>query len=182
MLAPRSRQRQLQRIVFGLAFFLIVFSGYIQEFLAGSYSWLEGTLRPQSPLALIHQQNPPSNYDDNGFLLEVIDISSNEDDALSAELKLIDQSLGSQAEQGDNIVEEIAPVQSRTGHDYLDNGLLLVDPEGGHPIPELIQRAEEAWQTKLDKQSKTLEEAVAEYRRRYGRAPPRGFDHWCVHV
>ena len=31
---------------------------------------------------------------------------------------------------------------------------------------------------RLAKQSKTLPQAVAEYKRRYGRDPPRGFDHW----
>ena len=30
----------------------------------------------------------------------------------------------------------------------------------------------------LARQSTTLEEAVKEYERRYGRAPPRGFDEW----
>lgn len=28
------------------------------------------------------------------------------------------------------------------------------------------------------RQSKTLQEAVAEYKRRYERAPPKGFDIW----
>lgn len=35
-----------------------------------------------------------------------------------------------------------------------------------------------AFISRLAKQSKTLPEAVAEYKRRYGRDPPRGFDHW----
>jgi hypothetical protein len=32
----------------------------------------------------------------------------------------------------------------------------------------------------LDRQSKTLEQAVKEYTRRYGRPPPKGFDDWYV--
>ena len=47
-----------------------------------------------------------------------------------------------------------------------------------HPIPKLMADAEAAFREKLERQSKTLEEAVAEYRRRYGRNPPRGFDDW----
>jgi len=47
-----------------------------------------------------------------------------------------------------------------------------------HPIYELISRAEKEWQGKLDRASKTLDQAVAEYRRRYLRAPPKGFELW----
>ncbi|GAA98695.1 glycosyltransferase family 90 protein [Mixia osmundae IAM 14324] len=47
-----------------------------------------------------------------------------------------------------------------------------------HPIHQLIETGERKWQTLLDKQSTTLDEAVREYRRRYGRNPPRGFDKW----
>lgn len=38
--------------------------------------------------------------------------------------------------------------------------------------------AKVAFTKRLAKQSKTLPEAVAEYKRRYGRDPPRGFDQW----
>ena len=38
--------------------------------------------------------------------------------------------------------------------------------------------AKAAFTNRLAKQSKTLPEAVAEYKRRYGRDPPQGFDHW----
>ena len=41
-----------------------------------------------------------------------------------------------------------------------------------------MEEAEEIFRKKLDSQSKTLKEAVAEYRRRYQRAPPKGFDEW----
>ncbi|GAA6041033.1 hypothetical protein JCM8097_004685 [Rhodosporidiobolus ruineniae] len=47
-----------------------------------------------------------------------------------------------------------------------------------HPIHRLIRDAESAWHRKVTRQSQTLEEAVAEYRRRYKQAPPRGFDLW----
>ncbi|KAG5720288.1 hypothetical protein E4T56_gene1947, partial [Termitomyces sp. T112] len=51
-----------------------------------------------------------------------------------------------------------------------------VDDE--HPIARLMDEAEERYRGKLGGQSRTLEEAVEEYQRRYGRVPPRGFDGW----
>lgn len=47
-----------------------------------------------------------------------------------------------------------------------------------HPIPELMKLGKRKWQEKLDKQSKSFEQAMKEYRRRYGRPPPKGFDQW----
>ncbi|KAF8452823.1 glycosyltransferase family 90 protein [Boletus edulis BED1] len=47
-----------------------------------------------------------------------------------------------------------------------------------HPITRLMDDAKVAFTNRLEKQSKTLPEAVAEYKRRYGRDPPRGFDDW----
>ena len=38
--------------------------------------------------------------------------------------------------------------------------------------------AEKQWQDMLARQSKTLDQAAEEYRRRYGRNPPAGFDIW----
>lgn len=77
--------------------------------------------------------------------------------------------------------EELQPTPLGTHH-YGDDGLLVVNHDGPHPIFELIQRAEEAWTRKLDRASKTLEEAVAEYKRRYKRPPPLHFDIWCVFI
>jgi hypothetical protein len=47
-----------------------------------------------------------------------------------------------------------------------------------HPIPRLMQEAELSYRKKLGRQSKTLSQAAAEYRRRYKRHPPKGFDQW----
>ncbi|KAF8879824.1 glycosyltransferase family 90 protein [Infundibulicybe gibba] len=47
-----------------------------------------------------------------------------------------------------------------------------------HPIPKLIEEAEASYRKKLGRQSKTLKAAVTEYKRRYGRDPPRGFGDW----
>jgi hypothetical protein len=65
-------------------------------------------------------------------------------------------------------------------HLFREDGIVEVNPDGLHPIFELISRAEARWQGKLDRASKTLGEAVREYRRRYRREPPKGFDAWCV--
>ncbi|WWC88904.1 uncharacterized protein L201_003819 [Kwoniella dendrophila CBS 6074] len=47
-----------------------------------------------------------------------------------------------------------------------------------HPILDLMKQGEDKWNNLLERQSKTLPQAVTEYRRRYGRAPPKGFDQW----
>ncbi|KAJ6551291.1 glycosyl transferase family 90-domain-containing protein [Mycena capillaripes] len=67
-------------------------------------------------------------------------------------------------------------------HIFGDDGLLEVNPGGIHPIFELIRRAEDAWSAKLSRASTTFPQAVAEYRRRYKRDPPKGFDDWWNYV
>ena len=41
-----------------------------------------------------------------------------------------------------------------------------------------MAEAENKYRNLLSRQSQTLEAAVKEYQRRYGRKPPRGFDDW----
>ncbi|KAF8865743.1 glycosyltransferase family 90 protein [Acephala macrosclerotiorum] len=48
----------------------------------------------------------------------------------------------------------------------------------GHPIWQLVKNAEQDFEKELEGQSKTLEQAVAEYKRRYGIPPPPNFDKW----
>ncbi|KZT51609.1 glycosyltransferase family 90 protein [Calocera cornea HHB12733] len=67
-------------------------------------------------------------------------------------------------------------------HLYLPNGLLLVNPRGRHPIYDLVEKAESHWKAKVDRQSRTLGQAVAEYRSRWNRYPPKGFDKWWAYV
>lgn len=47
-----------------------------------------------------------------------------------------------------------------------------------NPILGLLRDGERKWQDMLSQQSKTLEEAVQEYKTRWGRNPPKGFDEW----
>jgi hypothetical protein len=78
-------------------------------------------------------------------------------------------------------IEPQSPPKARLGkHVYRPDGLLEVNEDGPHPIYELIKRAEKEWNEKLKRASRSLEEAVKEYRRRYKRNPPKGFDLWCV--
>ena len=42
----------------------------------------------------------------------------------------------------------------------------------------MMAEAEENFKQLLLRQSTTLKKAVAEYKRRYGRDPPKGFDQW----
>ncbi|KAI0481001.1 glycosyltransferase family 90 protein [Xylariaceae sp. FL0804] len=51
-------------------------------------------------------------------------------------------------------------------------------PEGTHPMWYLITEAERELEATKARQSKTLEQAVTEYRRRYGIPPPPNFDKW----
>ncbi|KAG7290379.1 hypothetical protein NEMBOFW57_000379 [Staphylotrichum longicolle] len=51
-------------------------------------------------------------------------------------------------------------------------------PGGKHPIWHLIAEAEREFETVKARQSQTLGDAVAEYRRRYGLPPPPHFDKW----
>jgi len=46
----------------------------------------------------------------------------------------------------------------------------------------LIRQAKLDWNLKLNKQSKTLPQAIDEYEQRYQRRPPRGFDEWYYHA
>lgn len=51
-----------------------------------------------------------------------------------------------------------------------------------HPITLLMDDAEKQFRNKLSRQSRSLKAAVAEYKRRFGRAPPKGFDAWWKFV
>lgn len=66
------------------------------------------------------------------------------------------------------------------GRDVGEDGRLAVKEGEPHPIPALMARAREQWEDLRARQSTTFAEAVAEYERRYGRRPPKGFDQWSV--
>ncbi|TFK73367.1 hypothetical protein BDN72DRAFT_814608 [Pluteus cervinus] len=65
---------------------------------------------------------------------------------------------------------------------YRPDGMVEVNENGPHPIYELIARAERNWNDKVKRASRTLPDAAREYRRRYHRDPPLGFDKWWQYV
>lgn len=106
--------------------------------------------------------------------------------------------LNTSADDGSNDLEYLPPppeevedaeVEISTPHTFHSNGHFLVKPVASfdkapapHPIITLIQRAEKLWQQKVARQSRTLKEAAAEYRTRYARNPPKGFDEWWTYA
>lgn len=54
----------------------------------------------------------------------------------------------------------------------------LIGNVAEHPIPRLMDDAEQRFRALLSRQSRSLRAAVKEYKRRYGRNPPKGFDEW----
>jgi hypothetical protein len=66
------------------------------------------------------------------------------------------------------------------------DGLLIVNqsaPIDRHPIYQLIKTARDEWDLKKKRQSKTLSQAVEEYKRRnQGMVPPKGFEKWWAFV
>jgi beta-1,2-xylosyltransferase len=69
---------------------------------------------------------------------------------------------------------------SHNNHIFSPTGHLLVSPSpsAAHPIPLLLTLGEKRWEELLVRQSRSLEEAVREYTRRYNRPPPKGFNIW----
>lgn len=60
----------------------------------------------------------------------------------------------------------------------IDTKPLLPSNTQSHPIDQLITEAERNWESLKARQSSSLADAVAEYRRRYGIPPPPKFDIW----
>ena len=85
--------------------------------------------------------------------------------------------------------EDTGEMELVTPFSFHQNGHFLVQPLASfdtppspHHILTLIKRAESQWNRKVARQSKTLVEAAAEYRRRYTRNPPIGFDKWWLYA
>lgn len=51
-----------------------------------------------------------------------------------------------------------------------------------HPIPLKIKASEAKFNKMIASQSRSLSAAVGEYKRRYGRPPPEGFDDWYAYA
>lgn len=78
--------------------------------------------------------------------------------------------------------KEQVPLEPEVKHEVGANGLMGTNPDAGHPIYQLVADAKKRWEGKLAKASRSLPQAVGEYRRRYGRDPPAGFEAWWNYV
>jgi len=73
------------------------------------------------------------------------------------------------------------PAPRRGEVDWNSRSLNAAETSGPlHPIEILAAAGEERWNRIVGRQSKTLEQAIAEYRARYARYPPPGFDEWFL--
>ena len=74
---------------------------------------------------------------------------------------------------------ETSPI-TNNGDSAAGVGSTKVDPpkKKPHPIDDLIAQAEKEFSALLAKETKTLNEAAAAYRKRRGRHPPPGFATW----
>lgn len=72
----------------------------------------------------------------------------------------------------------VSPVQWLTSHAPTTSSPWARRVKLEHPIPRLMEEADISYRKKLGRQSNTLRRAVAEYRKRYKRYPPKGFDEW----
>ncbi|KAI4274883.1 MAG: hypothetical protein LQ337_003620 [Flavoplaca oasis] len=52
------------------------------------------------------------------------------------------------------------------------------EPRDAHPISQLMAEADKKWLIYENTRSTTFRQTVTKYRRKYGRHPPPGFDHW----
>lgn len=91
-------------------------------------------------------------------------------------------SMGQKYGLGGQITLHTKDPASLPSHYFHPDGLLLLNPDGRHPVYDLIKSAETVWKAKLGRASTTYEQLVAEYGRRYGRVPPPGFDKWWEYV
>ena len=90
---------------------------------------------------------------------------------VAEQVGLLEEEVGAERTPDEEKTEE-EPTQLEEEH-----APFILDNER-HPILQLMQDAEQRLQKKLDRQSETLEEAVAEYKRRYHIPPPPHFDKW----
>ena len=71
-------------------------------------------------------------------------------------------------------------LSSRTSDPVKDGVFGFISPIKGHkhPIETLVDDARRRHTLIVESQSKSLSEAIANYRKRYSREPPPGFDDW----
>lgn len=124
---------------------------------------------------------PPPEFDEDGqcLFLSPFDALSKYEKERAGLLDLIEVSPGI-------IRAKAPPIASDADPDFDDefsgeSNMTRSMPSGlTHPILGLIRDGERKWNERLTNQSKTLDEAVQYYVKKWGRQPPKGFDKWCV--
>lgn len=79
---------------------------------------------------------------------------------------------------------KVGPEGKKVEHRFNEDGLVEVraTETAEHPIYDLMEQARNSFDGMLARQSKTLKQAVEEYKSRYGMPPPKGFDAWWKFV
>ena len=75
-------------------------------------------------------------------------------------------------------VEPLSESHLHRHHAHEENAPLFPASSLSHPVHKLVAEADGDFQTVLARQSRSLSDAVAEYRRRYKIPPPPNFDKW----
>ena len=75
-----------------------------------------------------------------------------------------------------------APNVTSSFYQRVEGSMLFSARHTEHPIPRLVRHYTEKFEAMLSRQSRTLESAIEEYRRRYHRKPPQGFDKWFAYA
>jgi hypothetical protein len=86
-----------------------------------------------------------------------------------------------ETEQYNYSIKDLLPQSTPAALPHADAKHQKAEPPqigSGHPIWQLIKDNEKKFEEEWTGQSKTLEEAVAKYRKRYGIPPPPNFDKW----
>lgn len=148
-------------------------------------NWLPDSLIANGPFGI---GSKPPEWDEHGrcLFLSPFDALSAEEKARAEQLELVEVSEGivrskqalfraptdrKPALEGGNVTEADAMRAEDktigTGESTLTN-----------PILGLLRDGERKWKDMIARQSQTLDQAVEEYKARYGRNPPKGFDEW----
>ncbi len=147
-------------------------------------NWLPDTLSPFSKGG-----KKPAEFDEFGhcLFLSPFDALSDEEKARAEAVELVEVSAGivrskeavftsSQADQGHVYNASSGESGAAPSHGYPPP--VSHRPTLTNPILGLLRDGERKWQDMIAKQSKTLEQAVQEYKDRWNRMPPKGFDEW----
>ncbi len=125
----------------------------------------------------------PEEWDEFGRCLFIspFDALSNEEKARAEAVELVEVSSGI-VRAKEAIFTSFQPLQNA---DLLTNASIphypppvSHQPTLTNPILGLLRDGERKWQDMVSKQSRTLEQAVQEYRDRWNKMPPKGFGEW----